>query len=210
MSSTAPPPRAPVVIRERFPALAATNSVPGMARGVKNNTPWSASNSSTSRPSTPAAGTSAGPSSFDSSAAQARAITNASSSFNEAPRPVASKSRPRQNGFEFPSLPTSTTEADRRARVRQAMTSRMGVGSSSNAVSMITDDDGGSGSTWGVGAGGRSGLSTRSGSPELSYRPPPATSQSGGGDDAGGSGQMKKKKKPQKVSLLAASGRGAN
>lgn len=105
---------------------------------------------------------------------------------------------PTSSARQFPSLPSSSLEADRRARVRAAL--------SKPDPSIVDREEFGTGSFWGAEGrgGGTSGTSTRSGSPEnRNY-------SSNSGANAGGSGQMQKKKKKEKILLMSTGdGRGA-
>lgn len=176
-------PAAPIPTpRERFPALPA---VVGM-RTAQRSTPWSASTASSAPPSRAATPVSRAtppptlaPNAFP---APSRA------SFVSPAQMVAP--RPKQRGSDFPTLmPTSSAEADRRARVRAAL---------SRPDPSIVDSPGEpAGSRWQAGGsedGGWSGTTTRSGSPE-----PRAATVAAGGNG----GQMQKKKKKEKVLLMS-------
>lgn len=182
-TSVAPPPP-----RERFPALPAASSsrvVPGSARYAQKSTPWSTSTSTTS---------SAGPSSRSNTPVPPpQPQSQSQASFID---PVAASSavrRPNASGAaEFPSLPTSTIERDKRARMQAALR---------KPAARITDapavEVGGNG-RWGE-SGMWSGTSTRSVSPANGAPGETGTRETGG---TNGEGQMKKKKKG-KVLLMS-------
>lgn len=173
---TAPAPR------EKFPALPI---VPGMKGAAQRNTPWASASTTSFNPNS--ASSSSSRSDNDRPALPAPSLP-----FSRPTFVTESFVKPRnQPKSEFPSLPTSTIESDRRARVRAAL--------GKPAPSIIDRDDYGGfgvGAMWGTSSGGAegySGASTRSGSPE------PQAGQA--------SGQMQKKKKKEKV-LLMSSGDG--
>ena len=184
--------------RERFPALGGAGMlVPGSAAAVaakkvaaknsSNRTPWSASTSSTpsgSRSTTPAM------QAPRSMIAKNQLPTVAP--YVEAPLPdLASPSlapRRNPNGMEFPSLPASTLEQDRRARMRAALSR------GSNAT--IVDQELAPFEHYGNGAGW-----SRSGSPD----PGASGSRSGNGNGTAAEvvGQMQKKKKAKPILLMS-------
>ncbi|SGY39721.1 BQ5605_C003g02268 [Microbotryum silenes-dioicae] len=116
-----------IVSANPFPALSsARNVVPGMAprqpaRGLGHHTPWSASASGSgagSSTSTPPATRYPSPSPTLGAMPPLRSSAHPPSSMpvtRQAPPPSIARST------EFPSLPVSTTEIDRRARMRAAM-----------------------------------------------------------------------------------------
>ncbi|SCV67234.1 BQ2448_5880 [Microbotryum intermedium] len=113
-----------------FPALSsARNVVPGMAprqpaTGSGHHTPWSASASSggvASSSSTPTATRYPSPSPTLGAMPPLPSSSYASSSTPVTRQAPPSAARRTTSGMEFPSLPVSTTEIDRRARIRAAM-----------------------------------------------------------------------------------------
>ncbi|GEM11881.1 zinc finger protein [Rhodotorula toruloides] len=176
---------APVAPRSNpFPALmSASNakSIPGLAkagvqkkRSVGSGTAWSSAAGGSS-----SSGPSAGPSVFPSLSSSSRPSPAQTPVSISRPGSSAGSSRapPRApSGFDFPSLQPSSTESDKRARMRAALAKPVGR--------TIVDDGEQGGGIWnGSGAGG-SGAVT----PE--------------GDEAGGTGRRKGKGK-KKVVLMS-------
>lgn len=175
--------------KEKFPALGgppgsagavALKAVTTKSKSSSKATPWSASNSSTTTTREAAARSNSVPS------------TSRTGYIENPPPPIASPSlaanRRPQTGPEYPSLPSSSTEIDRRARVKAALRN--------GGPSTITDRDDDEFETyneasWG---GAVSGASTRAGSPDYS---------SGGTNFSGNNGQMSKKKKAKPILLMS-------